>query len=76
MRAEDYIAMVLEQKKSVIRLSLVHIGEFVFDYRGDLIGFYVGSGQLMMYTDLLKSNCQVLVKQDHTEEEPDPKSAE
>jgi hypothetical protein len=62
MRAEDYVAIILDQKKASVRQKPLAIGEFVFDYHGDLIGFYVGPNQVMLYSDLMKANLQVLMK--------------
>lgn len=56
MRSEDCVAMILDKKKAVIRITPVHVGEFVFDYQGDLIGFYAGNGEITLCSDLAEYN--------------------
>lgn len=61
MNAEYYIATVLTQKGSCIRKTPVHVGEFIYDYNGDLIGHYAGNGQIV---EINKLNAEVLEKID------------
>ena len=49
--ADFYIAQILDKKGSKIRDTKVHIGEFIFDYYGDLIGIYLGDGYIKMVKD-------------------------
>jgi hypothetical protein len=60
----DIIAM-LEKKGSKIRYEAPHIGEFVFDYNGDLIGHYAGEHSIALYSDLNNDNKEFT----HNEEE-------
>jgi hypothetical protein len=73
MRAEDYVAIILDQKQASIRQKPLSIGEFVFDYAGDLIGFYVGPNQVMLYSDLMMAYLKILKKVEEQENVDIPK---
>jgi hypothetical protein len=43
-----YLAAVLHEKKSKIADRKIHVGEFLYDHFGDLIGVYAGDGHITM----------------------------
>lgn len=44
--AELYIAKVLEAKGATISDEALWVGDFLFNYNGDLVGIYSGNGTI------------------------------
>ena len=54
----SYIASILEKKGSKLRDTDVSIGEFLFDYRGDMVGVYLGDEKITLFAsvDIIRSS--------------------
>lgn len=45
---QAYILSILEQKNAKISERTPVVGDFIFDYHGDLIGFYQGKDRIYL----------------------------